>query len=61
MKIPSSAATLTGMIFTSHAGEHYPEHDSTSADGFSSINPYDILSSNPEYDDQGFLIDDGQL
>ena len=49
------------MIFTPHNGDHYSKHASTSADGFSSNNPYDILSTNPEYDDQGFLIDDGQL
>jgi site-specific DNA-cytosine methylase len=61
MKIPSSTATLAGMIFTPHNGDHYSKHASTSADGFSSNNPYDILSTNPEYDDQGFLIDDGQL
>ena len=61
MKIPSSAATLTGMIFTPHAGEHRPHHASTAPDQISSVNPYGILSSTPEYDDQGFLIDDGQV
>ena len=61
MKIPSSAATLTGMIFTPHAGEHLPHHASTPAGDLSSSNPYGILSSTPEYDDQGFLIDDGQV
>jgi site-specific DNA-cytosine methylase len=61
MKIPSSAATLTGMIFTPHAGEHRPHHASTAPDQISSANPYGILSSTPEYDDQGFLIDDGQV
>jgi len=61
MKIPSSTATLTGMIFAPYAGEHHPEHASTSADSFSSINPYDILNAKPDYDDQGFRIDDGQL
>jgi hypothetical protein len=61
IKIPDSAATLTGMIFDSHVGEHHPERTNSSAAGLSSPNIYNILDVDTEYDDQGLQIDDGQV
>ena len=61
IKIPDSAATLTGMIFDSHVGEYHPERTNSSAAGLSSPNIYNILDVDTEYDDQGLQIDDGQV